>query len=213
MNLQSAFYEGYRITGDEEMNVVEMVLSGSVNKKIVERFTQSNIQAVGISGTDGNVLKALPKYINGKSLGRVGDISKVDTTLIDTLLEKDYTVVISPVGTCDSMGSVNINADDAAGQVALALSADYLVYITDVNGIFLDSQNEKTALERITVEKAKMLLDSGLAKGGMIPKIRNIINLIENGVKEVAILNGRVRYNIISEFIGAKTVGTVVTGD
>ena len=97
------------------------------------------------------------------------------------------------------------------GVLSLALSADYLVYITDVNGIFLDSQNEKTALEKINIEKAKMLLDSGLAKGGMIPKIRNIINLIENGVKEVAILNGRVRYNIISEFIGAKTVGTVVS--
>jgi acetylglutamate kinase len=97
--------------------------------------------------------------------------------------------------------------------MALAIDADYLVYITDVNGIFLDSQNEKTALERITVEKAKMLLDSGLAKGGMIPKLTNIINLIENGVKEVAVLNGRVRYNIISEFIGAKTMGTVVTGD
>lgn len=211
MNLKSEFYEGYRVTGDEEMSVVEMVLSGSVNKKIVERFSQSNISAVGISGTDGNILTALPKYINGKALGRVGDISKVDTSLIDTLLEKDYTVVISPVGRCSALGTVNINADDAAGQIALALSADYLVYITDVNGIFLDSQNEKTALEHITIEKAKMLLDSGLAKGGMIPKIRNIINLIENGVKEVAILNGRVRYNIISEFIGAKTVGTVVT--
>ena len=213
MNLKSEFYEGYRVTGDDEMNVVEMVLSGSVNKKIVERFAGSNISAVGISGTDGNMLKAVPKYINGKALGRVGDILSVDTSLIDTLLDKDYTVVVSPVGRCDALGTVNINADDAAGQIALATKADYLVYITDVNGIFLDSQNEKTALEKITVEKAKMLLDSGLAKGGMIPKIRNIVNLIENGVKEVAILNGRIRYNIISEFIGAKTVGTVVTGD
>lgn len=213
MGLQSEFYEGYRVTGDDEMNVVEMVLSGSVNKKIVERFSQSNISAVGISGTDGNILKAIPKYINGKALGRVGDISKVDTALIDTLFEKGYTVVLSPVGRCDALGTVNINADDAAGQVALALGADCLVYITDVNGIFLDSQNEKTALEQINVEKAKMLIQSGLAKGGMIPKINNIINLIENGVKEVAILNGRVRYNIISEFIGAKTVGTVVTRD
>ena len=195
------------------MNVVEMVLSGSVNKKIVERFSQSDIQVVGISGADGNILTAVPKYINGKALGRVGDITKVDTSLVDTLFDKGYTVVLSPVGRCSSLGTVNINADDAAGQMALAIDADYLVYITDVNGIFLDSQNEKTALERITVEKAKMLLNSGLAKGGMIPKLTNIINLIENGVKEVAVLNGRVRYNIISEFIGAKTMGTVVTGD
>ena len=213
MNLKSEFYEGYRVTGDEEMNVVEMVLSGSVNKKIVERFSQSDIQVVGISGADGNILTAVPKYINGKALGRVGDITKVDTSLVDTLFDKGYTVVLSPVGRCSSLGTVNINADDAAGQMALAIDADYLVYITDVNGIFLDSQNEKTALERITVEKAKMLLDSGLAKGGMIPKLTNIINLIENGVKEVAVLNGRVRYNIMSEFIGAETMGTVVTGD
>ncbi len=213
LGLKSEFYEGYRVTGDEEMNVVEMVLSGSVNKKIVERFSQSDISAVGISGADGNILTATPKYINGKPLGRVGDISKVDTSLVDTLFQKGYTVVMSPVGRSNSLGTVNINADDAAGKMALAISADYLVYITDVNGIFLDSQNEKTALERITVEKAKMLLDSGLAKGGMIPKLKNIINLIENGVKEVAVLNGRVRYNIISEFIGAKTMGTVVTGD
>ena len=88
MGLKSEFYEGYRVTGDDEMNVVEMVLSGSVNKKIVERFSQSNISAVGVSGTDGNILKATPKYINGKSLGRVGDISRVDTTLIDTLFKK-----------------------------------------------------------------------------------------------------------------------------
>lgn len=213
MSLKNEFYEGYRVTGDEEMGIVEMVLSGSVNKKIVERFSQSNISAVGISGTDGNILTALPKYINGKPLGRVGDISAVDTSLIDTLLAKDYTVVLSPVGNCSALGAVNINADDAAGQIALALDADYLVYITDVNGIFLDSHNEKTALERITTEKAKMLLDSGLISGGMIPKLQNIIKLIENGVREVAIINGRVRYNLISEFIGAKTVGTVVTRD
>lgn len=212
LGLKSEFYEGYRVTGNEEMNVVEAVLSGSVNKKIVERLSKHGISAVGISGVDGNIFKAEPKFINGKSLGRVGDIVKTDTALIDKLSENGYTVVLSPVGQSEN-GTVNINADDAAGKTALALGADYLVYITDVNGIFLDSNNEKTALEKIGVEKAKMLLESGLAKGGMIPKIQNIVNLIENGVKEVAILNGRVRYNIISEFIGAKTVGTVVSKD
>ncbi len=210
MGLTSEFKEGYRVTGDKEMQVVEAVLSGAVNKEIVARLCKHSINAVGISGIDSSTIKARLKTVNGESIGRVGEITKVDTSLIDTLSDSGYTVVISPVGICGEQ-SVNINADDAAGEVALALKADCLIYITDVNGIFLDANNEKTALEHISVDKARSLLDNGLAKGGMIPKIKNIIRLIDNGVGEVSILNGRVRYNIISEFIGSKTVGTVIS--
>lgn len=211
LNLKTEFYEGYRVTDDEEMQIVEMVLSGSVNKKIVETFAEKGVSAVGVSGTDAKTITAKLKTINGKSLGRVGEIEEVSTSLIETLSSNGFTVVLSPVGMCSGIGPVNINADDAAGEVAMKLSADYLIFVTDVSGIFLDKDNEKTALEHITADKAKVLIDNGLIKGGMLPKLKNIINLIDNGVKEVSILNGTVRYNIISEFIDSKTVGTVIS--
>lgn len=211
--LTPEFYEGYRVTGEREMLIAERVLSGGINKRLTALLGARGIKSAGISGVDGGTLKARHKQINGKALGRVGEVESVDTALTEALLEKGYTVVMSPVGvSLEDSRSLNINADDAASAIAKGLLADYLIFITDVNGIFLDSQNEKTALERLDLKKAKMLIREGLVKGGMIPKLQNIISLLESGVGEVCVLNGKVRYNLISEFIGSKIYGTVVTG-
>lgn len=213
MNIKSEFCEGYRVTGDSELETVVMVLSGTVNKSIVELLNEAGLNAVGISGQDGKILTAKKKTVNGKDIGRVGEIVKTDVSLLETLCDKGYTVVLSPVGADSKSSALNINADDAASAVAEAFKADYLVFITDVNGIFLDSNNEKTALENITLSKAKMLLQEGFVSGGMIPKLKNIIRLLESGVKEVSVINGTVQYNVISQFIGSKTVGTVISRD
>lgn len=211
MNIKSEFCEGYRVTGGEEMKTVEMVLSGNVNKNIVGQLCESGITAVGISGRDGKILTAKKKTVNGRDIGRVGEITKTDVSLLELLCEKGCTAVLSPVGADEYSEPLNINADDAASAVAEALGADFLVFITDVNGIFLDSANEKTALEKISLRKAKLLLEQGYVSGGMIPKLKNIIRILESGVKEVSVINGRVRYNLISQFIGSKTVGTVIS--
>ncbi len=211
MGLHSDFYEGYRVTGDSEIDIVEKVLSGGVNKRIVSKLTRKGIRAVGISGVDAKTITAVPKLINGRSIGRVGEVESVNTKLIKALDRNEFTVVLSPVSYCKEYGAVNVNADDAASSVTSAVGADYLIFITDVKGLFLDKDNEKTVLEHITVEKARQILSTGLAKGGMIPKITNIINIIESGVKEVSILNGKVRYNILSQFMDAKTEGTIIS--
>ncbi len=211
LGINSEFYEGYRVTGENEIDIVEKVLSGGVNKRIVAKLLKKGIKAVGISGTDGQTITAVPKLINGRSIGRVGEITAVNPALVKALYDQGFSVVLSPVSYCDEYGSVNINADDAASAVTSAVSADYLIFITDVKGLFIDKDNEKTALEHISVEKARQILKTGLAKGGMIPKITNIINIIEAGASEVSILNGKVRYNILSQFMDAKTEGTIIS--
>lgn len=210
LGLVSRFEKGYRVTGEEEMRAVEMVLSGRVNKKLVGAIAAAGVKAVGISGRDGGILSAGRKTVDGTDIGFVGEITKVDTALVKQLLDAGYVVVMSPVGTGAEGEALNINADDAATAVAQALSAHKLVFITDVNGIFIDKNNEKTVLEAITADRAKMLIENGFVGGGMIPKLSNIVSAIENGVGEVEILNGKVRNNLISCLISAKKVGTTI---
>ena len=210
LGLESRFEKGYRVTGAEEMQAVEMVLSGRVNKKLVGAISAAGVKAVGISGRDGGILSARRKTVDGADIGFVGEITAVDSTLITGLLDSGYVVVLSPVGFGPEGEALNINADDAATAVAQKLSAHKLVFITDVNGIFIDKNNEKTVLDTIGTDRAKMLIENGFVGGGMIPKLSNIVSAVENGVGEVEILNGKVRNNLISCLISAKKVGTTI---
>lgn len=211
LGIEPRFENGYRVTGEREIRIVEMVLSGSVNKKLVSAIGGCGVKTVGISGKDGRVLLAEKKLMNGKDIGFVGSIKKVDSFLLEQLLDSGYVTVVSPVGTGEKGETFNINADDAATEIARALKADKLVFITDVNGIFIDKNNEKTVIDHISASRAEKLLENGFVGGGMIPKLTNIISALENGVNEVEILNGKVKNNLISCLISAKKVGTTLT--
>lgn len=212
MGIETKFSGGYRVTGKEDMEVVEMVLSGNVNKRIVQELINNNIQAVGISGRDGGLLCAEKKQADGADIGYVGEITKVNPDYLHLVLEAGYVPVISPVSADEQGNAYNINADDAAFAIAEELAVDKLLFITDVNGILLDVNNSKTMIESMSMEKAKALIDNGFVGGGMIPKLKNCVKAIENGVKSVVILNGNVKNNLVTDFISKKKISTTIEG-
>lgn len=206
LGIQTVFENGYRVTDKETARIAEMVLSGEVNKSIVDGLKREGITAVGISGKDGGLLKCSRK----KQGGLVGEVESADTAVVNLLLDADYLPVISPISSDNSGETLNVNADDAALAVAEGMKADSLVFVTDVDGILLDVNNDKTLVDTITVEKARDLMENGLIGGGMLPKLQNCVRCIENGVREVRILNGTKRYNIISCFLSEGNIGTVI---
>ena len=208
--LKTKFVSGYRVTDKISMEIVEMVLSGGVNKSIVQGLKNHNMNAVGISGKDANILTAAKKILPEGDIGYVGEIKRVDPELIKILLDSEYLPVISPVGADLEGNTLNINADDAALAVAESIKADTLVFVTDVDGILLDVNNDKTLVHSMDIKKAKTLLNNDFVGGGMLPKLKNCIRSIENGVNEVVILNGRVKYNLVSNFINPMKIGTTI---
>ena len=206
LGIKTVFKNGYRVTDAETARTAEMVLSGEVNKAIVDSLKREGIKAVGISGKDGGLLKCSRKQEGGC----VGTVTGADASLLELLLSADYLPVVSPVSSDDRGETLNVNADDAALAAAQSLKADSLVFVTDVDGILLDVNNDKTLVDVITTEKARDLIDNGLIGGGMLPKLKNCVRCIENGVREVRVLNGKTRYNLIASFLSAENIGTVI---
>lgn len=208
-NKQPEFKEGLRVTDAETMDVVEMVLSGKINKEIVNDIQKAGIPAVGISGKDGLTLKAKKLIANGLDLGFVGDIEKVDTKLIDTLLDADFLPVIAPVGRDEEGNTYNINADYAAVAIASALSAQKLVFVTDVAGVMEDVDDPNSLIKQMTVDQAKENIENGIISGGMIPKVECCIDAVEQGVNTVHIIDGRVEHSMLLEIFTQEGIGTM----
>ncbi len=208
--IETEFAGGYRVTGEDSIEIAEMVLSGGVNKSIVRGLKNHNMNAIGISGKDAWLMLADKKVIPEGDIGFVGDIKRVDPTIISILLESEYLPVISPIASDAAGNTLNINADDAALAIAESIHADTLVFVTDVDGILLDVNNDKTLVHFMDVKKARSLLENDFIGGGMLPKLKNCIKSIENGVNEVVILNGRVKYNLVSNFINPQKIGTTI---
>ncbi len=206
LGIETRFENGYRITDEETAAAAEMALSASVNKSIVDRLKAEGIEAVGISGKDADTLKC----VRDEKLGMVGRVVSAKKDLVELLLDAGYLPVISPVSSDEELQTLNVNADDAALAVAESLDADSLVFVTDVDGLLLDVNNKKTLVGCINVEKAKNLIDNDLIGGGMLPKLKNCIKCIEEGVNEVRILNGKTRYNLITSFISPENIGTTI---
>lgn len=209
IGMQSKFVNGLRVTDGQTIEIVEMVLS-KVNKEIVQIMESIGVKAVGMSGKDGGTFKVKKKYADGLDIGYVGEIINVDTTLINTLLDNDFTPVISPIGMNEEFKTFNINADDAACAVATAVNADNLVFMTDIDGVCQDPKDSSTLIPELTVVKAKELLDSGKASGGMLPKLMNCIDAVEHGVSRVHILDGRIQHSLLLEFFTNKKIGTMI---
>lgn len=203
------FINGLRVTDDETMEIAEMVLS-KVNKSLVQMMQKLGLKAVGISGKDGDLLKVEKKYSNGKDIGYVGEVTSVDSAILDTLIDSDFIPVIAPIGSSDAYESYNINADDAACAIATAINAEKLVFLTDIEGIFVDPNDKSTLISEMDIQTAQEYIDKGVVGGGMLPKLTNCIDAIKNGVARVHVLDGRVEHCLLLEFFTEKGIGTAI---
>lgn len=216
LDIQSKFCEGLRVTDKATMDVVEMVLTGSVNKEIVNQINQAGAKAVGLSGKDGAFIIAKkndliltkenqsPEIID---LGNVGQVVHIETSLLYTLIENDFIPIVAPIGT-DNKQTYNINADEVAGAIAGALKATRLLLLTDVEGI-LDLNGD--LIHSIYLEDIPKLFSDGIVSGGMIPKLQCCVEAIEQGVEKVMILDGRLEHSILLELFTDQGVGTEIT--
>ena len=210
--MEPEFVNGLRKTDEATMEIAEMVLN-KVNKSLVKLVKELGVNAVGISGKDGSVLRVKKKLSKGEDIGFVGEVTKVNTELLNTLLDNDFVPVICPIGSDDEYHSYNINADDAACAIATAVGASKLVFLTDIEGVYRDPQDKSTLISELSIPEAEELLGSGNIGGGMLPKIQNCVDAIKSGVSRVHILDGRIPHCLLLEFYTNKGIGTAIIGD
>lgn len=209
---EPVFINGLRKTDAETMEIAEMVLN-KVGKSLVSLVQELGIKAISISGKDGGMLKVEKKYSDGKDIGFVGDIKEVDPKIILDLLDQDYLPIICPIGLDDDFNTYNINADDAACAIAKAVNAEKLAFLTDIEGVYEDPDDKSTLISELTVAEGKELLKSGHIGGGMLPKLNNCMDAVENGVSRVHILDGRIAHCLLLEIFTNKGIGTAIIGD
>ena len=212
VGMEPEFINGLRKTDAATMEIAEMVLS-KVNKSLVQMVEALGVNAIGISGKDGGLLKVEKKYSNGQDIGFVGEITEVNPKILHDLLEKDFLPIVCPVGMDDEFNTYNINADDAACAIARAVNAEKLAFLTDIEGVYLDPDDKSTLISELTVSKAKALIEAGNIGGGMLPKLNNCIDAIDNGVSRVHILDGRIAHCLLLEIFTNKGIGTAILGD
>lgn len=212
MGKESRFVEGLRVTDGDTMEVAEMVLS-KVNKHLVQMMEKLGVKAAGISGKDGGTMICRKKTVKGQDIGFVGEVESVDPGLIDTLIENDFVPIIAPIGMDKNFQAYNINADDAASAIAKAIHAEKLAFMTDIEGVCMDPEDPDTLISVLPIKEAKYLIKDGTIGGGMIPKIRNCIEAVEQGVGRVHILDGRQQHCLLLEFYTKKGIGTAIIGD
>ena len=207
---QAEFVDGLRVTDQETVDIVQMVLAGKINKTLVNLLQMNGGKAMGISGMDGRLIEA---KIRDERLGYVGDVVHVNIEPVTDLLEKGYIPVISTIG-CDRDGNTyNINGDTAAAHIAGALHAERLIMMTDVAGILRDKDDPSSLISAVTVDEAMDLCAEGIVSGGMIPKVDCCIEAIQKGVQNVIIMDGRVPHSILMEILTDEGAGTMVKGE
>ncbi len=210
MGKEHQFIEGLRVTDQDTVEVVEMVLSGRVNKEIVQHFQNNNVQAVGMSGKDGGTLLTKKLKPNGVDIGFVGEIEQINTELICSLLHNDFVPVIAPLGSDKSGQTYNINGDYAAAAIAGALQAEKLVLITDTHGIRKNPEDPTSFIQRLSIAEAEVLMQSETITGGMIPKLTCCIDAIKQGVQAVHMLDGRIQHSLLLEVFTQTGIGTMI---
>ena len=220
LNIESSFVDGLRVTNRETMDVVEMVLGGLVNKEIVALLNRNQGKAVGVTGKDGNLIKARKltlKRKNGDSdshetvdIGQVGEVASINTEILDVMKDSDFIPVIAPIGTDDSGASYNINADSVAGEIASVLGAEKLMLLTNVAGV---QNSEGTVLTGLSTGQVDALIADKTIHGGMLPKIECALSAVKAGVKSAHIIDGRVEHAVLLEIFTDEGVGTLITKD
>ena len=207
LDIHSKFVDGQRVTSKEAMRIVEMVLSGEINKEIVALLNSQGAKAVGISGKDGNFMEATARG-NGE-FGYTGDISTVDTTLIDNMIADHFIPVIAPIASGGAVGhpGYNINADLAASKIAASLHARKILFLTDTTGV-LDKEGE--LLRTLDLQETEAFKRDGTIHGGMVPKVDACIEAVRGGVKKAHIIDGRIEHSLLLEILTSRGVGTCI---
>lgn len=224
LGIAQTVIEGRRVTDDDTLELAKMIFAGKINTEILAALRHRGVDAVGLSGIDGGVVRAErrpPKEVTDKSTGEtavvdyghVGDVLEVDTKLITELLDKDYLPVISSLGADDEGRVFNINADTIASEIAIKLGAEKLILMSDVNGVYLDPKDPSTRISKITPSSASKLIEDGTATAGMIPKLQSLSKLVESGVHAAHIISGTERNALLSEIFTDQGTGTMFVGD
>ena len=211
VGMEPRFVNGLRVTDADTMEIAEMVLN-KVNKSLVSMVNELGVKAVGISGKDGQLLRCDKKLSNGQDIGFVGEITEVTPKILYDLLEKDFLPIVCPIGMDEDYNTYNINADDAACEIAKAVNAEKLAFLTDIEGVYKDPEDPDTLISELTCEEAHALIEEGFIGGGMLPKLNNCIEAIENGVSRVHILDGRIPHCLLLEIFTNKGIGTAILG-
>ena len=212
VGMEAKFVNGLRVTDADTMEIADMVLN-KVNKGLVQMVEELGVRAVGISGKDGGLLHVQKRYSDGKDIGYVGEITQVHPEVLYDLLEKDFLPIVCPIGMDDNYDTYNINADDAACAIARAVKAEKLAFLTDIEGVYKDPADKSTLISELHVSEAKELIGQGYIGGGMLPKLNNCIDAIENGVSRVHILDGRILHCLLLEIFTNKGIGTAILGE
>lgn len=212
VGMEHEFIDGFRVTDGDTMELVEMVLS-KVNKDLVAKVQSLGVNAAGISGKDGGLIRVKKKMPEGKDIGFVGDIVSVDTKLVEDLIEKDFLPVIFPLGMDDEFNTYNVNADEAAAAIATGLHAEKLVYLSDVEGVREDPNDPESVLSELFVHEAEELIEKGIISGGMLPKIQNCIDALKGGITRIHIMDGRIPHSLLLEIFTNKGIGTAILSD
>ena len=218
LNIQTEFVDGMRVTDSQTMNVVEMVLGGSVNKEIVSSINRNGGKAIGVTGKDGQMIRARKLTVNRYSsaldvpeivdIGHVGEVDQIDTEVLHVILESNFIPVIAPIGVGDDGSTYNINADLVAGKLAEVMGAEKLMLLTNVAGL-LDKQEQ--ILTGLTTEQVDGLIADGTISGGMLPKIRCALDAVKSGVTSAHIVDGRVPHAVLLETFTDEGMGTLIT--
>lgn len=212
VGMKPQFVNGLRVTDTDTMELAEMVLN-KVNKELVSHVQELGVNGAGISGKDGGLLKVKKRYADGEDIGFVGEITDVNPQILIDLMERDFVPIVCPIGMDDEFNTYNINADDAACAIAKAVGAEKLAFLTDIEGVYRDKDDPSTLISEISVSEAKELINSGYIGGGMLPKLGNCIDAVENGVSRVHILDGRIPHFLLLEIFTNKGIGTAIIGD
>ena len=212
VGMEPHFINGLRVTDEPTMEIAEMVLN-KVDKSLVQMVQELGVMGVGITGKDGGLLKVEKKYSNGEDIGYVGEITEVNPKILYDLLEKDFLPIVGPIGMDDAFKSYNINADDAACAIARAVNAEKLAFLTDIEGVYRDPSDKSSLISELHLSEARELIGSGNIGGGMLPKLNNCIDAIENGVSRVHILDGRIAHCLLLEIFTNKGIGTAILGE
>jgi len=210
LGLAVEFYDGLRVTSDEAMDVVKMVLVGKVNKELVSAINSHGRLAVGVSGEDGNLVQARCKDVR---LGRVGEVTGVDTTVLDNLIDDGFIPVVATVAAGDDGGAYNVNADLVAGELAAALQADKVIFLTDVDGLYRDFSDKDSLISALTPAQAEEMIMGDELEGGMVPKVAACVHALKGGVRRAHILNGTVPHAVLLEVYTDEGVGTMIAAD
>ncbi|AGN16888.1 MAG: acetylglutamate kinase [Methanobrevibacter boviskoreani] len=219
---EANFVNGLRVTDEETMEIIKMVLVGKISTNIVSQINLHGGKGIGISGKDSELIRAKKRPLQvftdsdtGESqkvdLGLVGEVVSVNHGILDMFTENDYIPVIAPIGMADNGSTLNINADTAAGEIGQSVKAEKLIILTDVPGVLRDPDDPSTLIQRIRVDEVPQLIEDGIISGGMIPKIETCVDAVKGGVKSAHILDGRVPHTILLEIFTKEGIGTMVT--